>query len=99
MMIEIHKPELEALIQQRIENGTLPSVEDVLLQALKALPVAKPNLAAFLINSPLAGSGLSTDRNQEATGAQLVAAMQASPAKEISLEPGRTAMPVRDVTF
>jgi len=33
------------------------------------------------------------------TGAALVAAMQASPHREINVEPGRAAMPVRDVTL
>jgi plasmid stability protein len=33
------------------------------------------------------------------TGAELVAAMQASPYPEISLEPRRGPLPVRDVTF
>src|SRR5262245_47505887 len=33
----------------------------------------------------------------EVTGAALVAAMQASPSREIELEPKRTRMPVRDI--
>ena len=33
------------------------------------------------------------------TGADLVAAMQASPYKEIDLEPARDRLPVRDVEF
>jgi len=33
------------------------------------------------------------------TGADLVAVMQASPYREISLEPARGPLPVRDVTF
>jgi prevent-host-death family protein len=33
------------------------------------------------------------------TGAALVAAMQASPHREINVEPGRAAMPVHDVTL
>jgi plasmid stability protein len=36
---------------------------------------------------------------RKGTGADLVAAMQASPYREIDLEPGRTPMPVRGVTF
>ncbi len=93
MTIEIRQPELEALIQQRIDSGAFQSVEDMLLQALKSMPATarptKANLAAFL--SVPDGNGVS--------GAQLVAAMQASPAKDISLEPERTAMPVRNITF
>jgi prevent-host-death family protein len=33
------------------------------------------------------------------TGQALIAAMQASPHREIDIEPGRTAMPVRNVTL
>jgi hypothetical protein len=33
------------------------------------------------------------------TGADLIAAMQASPYREIEIEPARHRMPVRDVTF
>jgi plasmid stability protein len=36
---------------------------------------------------------------RKATGGDLVAAMQASPYREIDLEPNRTPMPVRGVTF
>jgi len=32
MTIEIHKPELEALIQERMKSGAFQSVEDVLMQ-------------------------------------------------------------------
>jgi hypothetical protein len=35
MTIEIHKPELEALIMERLRSGDFESVEDVLLQALQ----------------------------------------------------------------
>lgn len=70
MTIEIHEPELEAMIQQRIDSGAFQSVEDVLMQALKSLPpsdvrVAKQNLADFLLSSPLAGSGLVTARAKD----------------------------------
>jgi prevent-host-death family protein len=33
------------------------------------------------------------------TGASLIAAMQASPHRDIELEPGRSPMPVREVSF
>ncbi len=67
MNIEIHQPELEALIQQRLDSGGFHSIEDMLIQAMKSLPVsdarpAKQNLADFLLSSPLAGSGLVTER-------------------------------------
>jgi hypothetical protein len=38
LTIEIHTPELEALIIQRMRSGGFQNVEDALLQALKALP-------------------------------------------------------------
>ena len=38
MTIEIHKPELEALIQQRMAGDHFLSIEDILLQALQSLP-------------------------------------------------------------
>jgi hypothetical protein len=79
MTIEIHKPELEKLIEQRMKSGAFRSVEDVLLHALTS------------------GSAAATD--DEATGAGLIAAMQACPLKDIDLEPERFPMPVRDVAF
>ena len=40
MMIEIQKPELEALIHERMQSGKFEDIEDVLMQALKSIPVA-----------------------------------------------------------
>ena len=79
MTIKIYKPELEALIMQRLMSGAFDSVEDVLLQALQ--------------NSQI------PSKSETRTGADLVAAMQASPYKEIDLEPARDDMPVRNITF
>ena len=84
MTIEIQRPELEALIRERMKTGAFPSVEDALIEALKSSPPpAKQRV--------LASNGTSTP-----TGADLVATMQASPHKEIDLAPPRTRMPVRD---
>lgn len=83
MTIEIQKPEIEILIRQRMESGGFQSVEDVLLQALKSAPPA----TELQVQAPVY------------TGTDLVAAMQSSPYREISLEPPRGAHPVRDVTF
>ena len=84
MTIEIHRPELEALIQERMQEGAFESVEDVLLQALKTVPApSRQDSAPY----------------ESCTGADLVAAMQASPDKEISLDPSRHRMPLRDVDF
>lgn len=70
MTIEIRQPELEALIQQRMDTGAFSDVEDVLLQALKASAPrlkAKPkqNFAEFLMASPLRGSGLILERTKD----------------------------------
>jgi hypothetical protein len=35
MVIEIHKPELQALIQERMKTGVFQSIEDALIQALQ----------------------------------------------------------------
>ncbi len=79
MTIEIHKPELEALIIERLRSGAFQSIEDVLMQALKGLRIPP--------------------KKETRTGTDLVAAMQASPYKEIDLEPTKFTMPVRDITF
>ncbi len=39
MSIEIHQPEIEALIQQRMASGAFQNVEEVLLHALKSAPI------------------------------------------------------------
>jgi len=83
MTIEIHRPELEALIQERMKSGVFQSVEDVLMQALKSAPPV----------TELSGEAATR------TGADLIAAMQASPYREIDLEPPSARLPVRGVTF
>ncbi len=78
MTIEIHRPELEALIIERMKSGAFEDIEDVLMHALKSAPLPAKDAA---------------------TGADLVAAMQASPYREIDIQPPRAPLPVRDVTF
>ena len=39
MTIEIHKPELEALIIERLRSGAFETIEDVLMQALQDSPI------------------------------------------------------------
>lgn len=41
MIIEIHKPELENLIRERMASGEFQNVEDVLMQALKSSPAVE----------------------------------------------------------
>ncbi len=78
MIIEIHRPELEALIIERMKSGGFADIEDVIMQALESAPLPAQDAA---------------------TGADLVAVMQASPYREIELQPARACLPVRDVTF
>ncbi len=40
MHIEIHRPELEALIRERMASGRFLDLEDALMQAFEALPAA-----------------------------------------------------------
>lgn len=87
MTIEIHRPELEALIRDWMKTGAFPTVEDALIQALKSSPFPAEQEAAASNGTPTL------------TGADLVAAMQSSPYKEIDLEPARDRLPVRDVGF
>ena len=49
MNIEIHQPELETLIQERMASGRFRDVEDILLQALKC---AEPTDEQFAIVKP-----------------------------------------------
>ena len=85
MTIEIHKPELEALIMQRMKSGGFHNIEDALLQALKT--------------SAPAGGASGTSREKR-TGADLIAALQTSPYRELDIEPPRMRLAtVRDVVL
>jgi hypothetical protein len=68
---------------QRVKMGGFNNVEDALQDALETSPV----LATDATTAP------------KRTGADLIAAMQSSPYREIEIEPARNRMPVRDVTF
>jgi hypothetical protein len=62
MTIEIHEPELQALIAQRMETGAFQDVEDVLLQALKSAPIPpKPATCKGLVEVCAMVSGLTDD--------------------------------------
>ena len=70
MTIQINQPELEALIQQRLQSGAFRDVEDVLLQALKAYEPEEKTVepavkAKSLVEvfAPLRGLDLDFDRN------------------------------------
>jgi hypothetical protein len=84
--IEIHRPELEALILERMKRGAFQNAEDALMQALTSSPL------------PTEEGAVKTPETSR-TGADLIAAIQASPYREISIEPARYRLPVRDVVF
>ncbi len=85
MTIEIHRPELEALILQRMKSGGFHNVEDALLQALKTSPpVEEPSVTS----------------QDKRTGADLIAALQTSPYRELDIEPPKVRLTtVRDVVL
>jgi hypothetical protein len=87
MTIEIQKPELEALIVERVRLGAFPTVEDALWQALNSSP------------PPFKQRGAESNGAPGRTGADLIDVMQASPYRDIELEPARDRFPVRDITF
>ena len=72
MTIEIHQPELEALLIDRMKAGNFQSVEEVIMQALKAAPPAPPSEG---------------QQREDRTGADLIAALQSSPYRDIEIEP------------
>ena len=74
MTIEIQKPELEALILERMQKGGFASIEDALMQAMEAAPMVAEH------------QGKSCDGR---TGTDLIAALQASPYRELDIEPPR----------
>jgi len=83
MTIEIHRPEHEELIMQRMKTGGFTSVEDALQHALETSPVVATDATTA----------------SKRTGADLIVAMQSSPFREAAIEPARHRTPVRDVTF
>jgi hypothetical protein len=86
MTIEIQKPELEALILERMQEGGFASIEDALMQALESSPIVARH---------------PEDSCDGRTGADLIAALQASPYRELNIEPERVrlSLPARDVSF
>jgi len=91
MNLEIHKPELVQRVNAHIQTGHFLDADEVLEKALDALEGRTPlPLADTLQNQATNGSG-----------ADLITALQASPYRELDIEPARfrLSMPVRDVTF
>ena len=60
MTIEIHRPELEALLMERMKAGAFQNVEDVITQALETAPIPesqppasqpRQSIARFIVES------------------------------------------------
>jgi len=68
-----------------------PEVEALILQRMKS--------GAFSSPEDVILHALRSLKPEVRTGAALIAAMQASPHKEIEIEPSRGPMPVRDVSL
>jgi putative addiction module CopG family antidote len=82
--MEVHlSPEQEAFIVQRIRAGRFTSADEALQEAVCLLEEQESR------DEPANG----------AMGSALVAAMQASPFKDVDIEPSRPHLPVRKVTF
>jgi hypothetical protein len=81
MTIDIHRPELEALIAERMESGVFDNVEEALLHALKTAPPPHSE----------------TCRAPVPTTSDFLAAMRSSPLQQLDLDHPRPLMPVRDV--
>jgi Arc/MetJ-type ribon-helix-helix transcriptional regulator len=88
MNLEIHKPELLQRVQAHIQTGQFHDVDEVLEKALDALEEK-------VIAPPRERTAKSHDRR---TGADLIAALQSSPYRELDIEPPRVRLTtVRDV--
>lgn len=84
MNLEIHKLELAQRVQTQIQSGHFQDADDLLEKALDALDQQSAAAAA----------------PETATGAVLLAALQASPYREIDLTPPRVPLTsVRDVAL
>ncbi|HMC63212.1 MAG TPA: hypothetical protein VKJ01_28715 [Candidatus Solibacter sp.] len=72
--IEIQRPELEALIRERMNSGAFQNVEDVIMHALKASaaaeasaaatprPAGRKSLAQLFADSPFKGLDIDFER-------------------------------------
>ena len=79
MTIKIHRPELEALIRERMNSGAFHDVEDVIMQALRAAPTTteaptdtpprrpegRKSLAQLFAESPFKGLDIDFERDPD----------------------------------
>ena len=87
MSLEIHKPELVQRVNAHIQTGRFLDADELLEKALDALD-EKASVAAP-----------NTSRDKR-TGADLIAALQASPYRELDIEPPKVRLTVvRDVVL
>lgn len=67
MTIELTKPEVEALINQRLQSGVFKDAEDVVLQALQSSPPPLPEAPHVKdieeLFAPLRGLNIEFSRN------------------------------------
>jgi Arc/MetJ-type ribon-helix-helix transcriptional regulator len=91
MNLEIHKPELVQRVNAHIQTGHFHDADEVLEKALDALEE----------RATASSTGHASKSDDKRTGVDLIAALQASPYRELDIEPNRfrLSMPVRDVTF
>lgn len=90
MNLEIHNPELVQRVNAQIQSGHFHDADELIEKALDALEEKAPA-------SRSEHSGTSSDRR---TGADLIAALQASPCRELDIEPPKVRLTtVRDVVL
>ena len=76
-----------------------PQEEARLIALAHSKGLSTEALVRVALDRFLADADISEVPSGSATGAEIVSAMQASPWKEIALEPSRGRFPVRDVAF
>jgi hypothetical protein len=73
MSVEIHEPQIEALIELRMASGAFQNVEEVLIQALTSAPLPPVNgpaqhesksLAQLFAESPFKGTEMEFPRDK-----------------------------------
>ncbi len=91
MNLEIHKPELVQRVNAQIQSGHFRDADELIEKALDALE-----------ERATAKTRAQASKSEDGrTGADLIAALQASPYRDVDIEPARfrLSMPVRDITF
>ena len=78
-----------------------PQEEAKLIAAAQAKGVSADMLLRLALDTILGGASAIPDNAsaKPGTGTALVAAMEASPYREVSLEPDRMRLPIRDIVF